>query len=311
MPKIVWTIDKLQAAALEHTTRSDFAKGNRKAYKSASNKGLLDKVCAHMPPRRLWSKDNIIKEALKFKTRAAFKAGASGAYAQAHRDKIVDEVCSHMETVFTYWTKVSLQEEALKYTSKKEFHHANAAAYKAAHTRGITNEICQHMPPRAAQWKIEEIPPIISTFSSIRELSKGNQMLYKFILKNNLQYLLDPLRKLVEYDMELGIKGIYLLKDEDSIVYIGKSSTCIRSRIIAHIRDKSFNSVTVLTTSTVADIDVLELYFINKHNPQYNKGDNSGSKLNIKISNMEDVLTSTTEYKRCCQEQLTTHSPSN
>lgn len=70
---------------------------------------------------------------------------------------------------------------------------------------------------------------------------------------------------------ELINKGIYILYDNYNIVYVGKSLSSIENRIKSHNKDKLFNSVKYIEFKSDSDIDLYEVYLINKYKPIYNK----------------------------------------
>jgi hypothetical protein len=82
-------------------------------------------------------------------------------------------------------------------------------------------------------------------------------------------------------------QGIYFLYYKDTIVYIGKSISSMAERIRRHESRKRFKFDTIQIHGTrllsISDINVLELYFIAKYKPIYNKDSNDGSDLSIHI----------------------------
>lgn len=69
-----WTYDSVKKIALKYKTRSEFMKGNSKAYIYARRHKMLDEICSHMTPniRVFWSEEKVKKEALKY-TKKEFK----------------------------------------------------------------------------------------------------------------------------------------------------------------------------------------------------------------------------------------------
>lgn len=62
------------------------------------------------------------------------------------------------------------------------------------------------------------------------------------------------------------IVGLYFLFDNNELVYVGKSDTCVRARILAHQRRKiQFNKIAIAKIPTV-----YESVFIGAFNPKYN-----------------------------------------
>ena len=98
-----WTDEELFAEALKYGTRNDFF--TNKAYHVARNRGILDKICQHMPKdlkmnnfphNKKWNEEAVAKEALKYFFRSDFKKNNEGAYDAAKDMKILDKICSHM-----------------------------------------------------------------------------------------------------------------------------------------------------------------------------------------------------------------------
>lgn len=66
------------------------------------------------------------------------------------------------------------------------------------------------------------------------------------------------------------ICGIYFLYHKNELVYVGQSTNCI-SRILAHERDsdKEFD-VYEIAECKESDLNILELFYIEKYSPKYN-----------------------------------------
>lgn len=97
-----WTKEECQKEALKYKTRNSFIKGNRKAYRSATNNGWLDDICSHMisPYNKFnyWTKDRCSEEALKYSTRRQFMLNSKFPYNKSLRNGWLDDICSHMKT---------------------------------------------------------------------------------------------------------------------------------------------------------------------------------------------------------------------
>jgi hypothetical protein len=100
-----WTDEALAIEALKYNNKTEFCKGSWGAYQTARSRGILDKICAHMPKRkkipyenipRIWIPEKIRIEALKYDDRADFKKYSPGAWSAAQEIGILAEVCSHM-----------------------------------------------------------------------------------------------------------------------------------------------------------------------------------------------------------------------
>jgi len=72
------------------------------------------------------------------------------------------------------------------------------------------------------------------------------------------------------FDYPVSLNGIYILYNNDEIVYIGKSNN-IKNRISQHRKDKQFDRVKSIIFKNDGDIDLYEPYLINKYKPRHNK----------------------------------------
>jgi hypothetical protein len=85
--KLIWTPEAIAAEARRYESRKAFFDGSKGAYCAASDRGLLDQVCAHMadardgnPGPRKWPRDRIETEAKRYSSRSEFKRGSPGAF---------------------------------------------------------------------------------------------------------------------------------------------------------------------------------------------------------------------------------------
>ena len=81
------------------------------------------------------------------------------------------------------------------------------------------------------------------------------------------------------------MKGIYVLKEDKRVVYIGKSHNDIMVRVLNHTISgaKKFNSVKVLDIDNDSDIAIVEMYLICKFKPKYNRDSKYSDKLSIVV----------------------------
>jgi len=90
--------------------------------------------------------------------------------------------------------------------------------------------------------------------------------------------------------------GIYELWQDSELVYIGKSTTSMSTRLHIHYKEKAkmFNLVKAYEISSEADIHIIELYLINLYKPKYNILDVSKDIVTVIIPNIDDVITNVT-----------------
>ena len=89
------------------------------------------------------------------------------------------------------------------------------------------------------------------------------------------------------------VPGIYSLLLDNKIVYIGKANTCMKSRVSQHYgssRSKVFNKVVAYKIIGDANINVAEVYLINKLKPLHNEADKGNSLLTLVIPNIDDII---------------------
>lgn len=88
------------------------------------------------------------------------------------------------------------------------------------------------------------------------------------------------------------IKGVYfLINDTENIIYIGKSVDCYR-RVKTHQNQnrKHFTFYTIIECKDHEDLDELEIHYIKKFNPYYNKAHNTEA-LQLKFATKkEDIM---------------------
>lgn len=99
-------------------------------------------------------------------------------------------------------------------------------------------------------------------------------------------------------------QGLYYLSIDGSIVYIGKT-TNIDRRIKAHIAEdvKVFDGVSFYPIPNTSDMGILELLYIDKYKPIYNKKDNNKTTStfkneNITLDNFEKFSIDIIKYRK-------------
>jgi hypothetical protein len=72
------------------------------------------------------------------------------------------------------------------------------------------------------------------------------------------------------YNYPVELSGVYILYENDKVVYVGKSNN-MKNRITQHKKDKEFNKIICLSFENEGDKNIYELYYISKFKPKYNK----------------------------------------
>lgn len=89
--------------------------------------------------------------------------------------------------------------------------------------------------------------------------------------------------------------GIYFLYNNDELVYIGKSHSCMAARIRQHSKEysgykKDFNNIEVFIIGNHSDIAIAEVYLIAKLKPVLNSDFNNDDIATITINNIDDII---------------------
>lgn len=153
-----FTEQELFDIARRYKYRSEFKKGNTKAYHNARSKGILDKVCAHMEKKpvqpkvslpRIWTDEAIVKEALKYKTRSEFQKGCVSAYNAAHKSGRFDKLCPHLPKPAKKDYVCKSIEDAIslarKCNNRTELKEQYGKAYEMLRTQRLLDKACSHM----------------------------------------------------------------------------------------------------------------------------------------------------------------------
>jgi hypothetical protein len=97
---------------------------------------------------------------------------------------------------------------------------------------------------------------------------------YKHLLSDleykKMSFKLNPSENYIVFNEDVIGYGIYLLYDNENVVYIGKSNN-MKNRINQHKKDKEFNSVKCIIFKDEGLVNLYEPYLIQKYKPKYNK----------------------------------------
>lgn len=147
--KRYWTLDRIKEDIRinKYKSRSDFAKKNEPAYRSALYNGWLDNLCSYMKiiRRKKFTKIDCIKASKPYDFIVDFINAEPSMYNAARRNGWLVEVCAHMHHRVKEWTDELLESEAKKYNHKIEFLRECPSAYTVASRKRILDKICAHM----------------------------------------------------------------------------------------------------------------------------------------------------------------------
>ena len=196
-------------------------------------------------------------------------------------------------------TKEIVAIEAMKYMTRGEFYKGSTSHYEKARESKWLDDICTHMHNGNIKWTLPKLQAEALKYTQRSAFNKGSAGAYITAWK---QGLLDTICSHMhtpapESYYPFNLKGIYLLYLDTKIVYVGKSNSCMARRTHHHQHTgKLFDTVEFYEVTNAPDIDVLEIYLINKYTPIYNIESNSSGKLTLHIDNINSVVVSKTTY---------------
>lgn len=92
--------------------------------------------------------------------------------------------------------------------------------------------------------------------------------------------------------------GVYLLYKDDVIVYVGKSTTSVASRLSRHTlnQSKDFDKAVVYLMHNLSNVNVIEPYLIEMYKPVLNTHCKSEDICTLQVANLNDVIDTQIEY---------------
>jgi hypothetical protein len=189
MPNKKWTREDIIESARRFSTRSEWKKGDSKAYSACCKRGWLNdsEVVGHMRSGyQKWTKPGMIESARQFSTRLDWQKGDPNAY-QACRTRgwLNDpEITGHMSKRFR-WEKPELVKSARKFRTRSEWQKGDLNAYSACCKRGWLNdsEITGHMVNPYREWDKPKLIKSARRFRTRGEWFKGEVSAYSACFK--------------------------------------------------------------------------------------------------------------------------------
>ena len=176
MPKGYWTDERIQEEANKFSERKAFKK-NSSAYWAAVSKGILDRVCSHMPAvsNRPYTLEEIIEIANKCKTKIEFIKNNVSAYNAARKRDDYEDIVKHMKVLQRKpYTIEEIKQEANKYDTPGKFQKECSSGYAAALNMGVLKQVCSHMHKVYESWTIEKIQKEADKYKYRGEFQKNS-----------------------------------------------------------------------------------------------------------------------------------------
>lgn len=175
---VKWTCESVREEARKYSSRTDFAKGSKRANRVAHEEfpDVLDEVFGESCKKNDWSsRDAILAEAKKYSSRTEFSKRCSGAYNVALKkyQDILDEAYGKAND---WSSRDAVLAEAKKYSSRAEFSKGCNRAYEVARTKFL--DVLDEAYGEATVWNRDEVLTEARKYSSRREFAKGNGPAY-------------------------------------------------------------------------------------------------------------------------------------
>ena len=195
-----------------------------------------------------------------------------------------------------YWTEERIRELASSYEYISDFARENEGAYGALKTR--FKHLKKQLFPVCKKliWTKEKLIIEAKKYSSRSDFRNGSLGAYSRAIQIGVldEICIHMTNGRLKGNFDLGkyldISGLYFLLKDGNVIYIGKSESCMVSRIRWHYEDKDFDEVRLHPIASVSDIVVLEAYLIAKSKPVHNIEFKSDDELSFEIANTEDIL---------------------
>ena len=175
-----------------------------------------------------------------------------------------------------YWTEGRIRELAHNYEFISDLAKDYEGAYAALKTRykHLKDELFPAF--KKLEWTNDKLE--IEAKKYERRVDFRNNSLGAYSRAQQLGILDDVCSHMINgrvrgsFDLgqHAGLSGIYFLYSNNNVVYIGKSESCMVSRIRSHPTDKEFSEVRLHSIENVADILIIEAYLIATMKPIYN-----------------------------------------
>ena len=177
---------QLREEALKYRRRVDFQNGNKKLYKAALHRGLLDQICGHMIVRHTWDLRKVIELAKPYRRRNDFAQDHRGAHKWASMHGLLDQVCAHMPIKGREkWNKQAVLALAKKCGTQEELRKASKAAMNAAQSDGYWHEVLDLFPDSG--WYEEAVIEEARKYKTRNEFAAGSIGAYRAAIRLGLQ----------------------------------------------------------------------------------------------------------------------------
>ena len=199
-----WTAQEIKSEAAKYSSRMEFEKKNRSAYRAACKRGkeFTNEVCEHMTPmRKIYSEISLVDIAAKFSSRWEFGQAEPNAYraATSRGAEFMNRICAHMDVLLKTWSNEEVAAEALKFSTRNAFAKHSNSAYQIAGRRGILDDVCTHMDAVLNSWTKEAALAEASKYTSKEAFYQGCSGAYGHAYRNGflgeICSHMEPLRK--------------------------------------------------------------------------------------------------------------------
>ena len=186
MARKIYTIEELAEIASQYHELPVFRKEQYKAYDAIRERGLIDKLCAHMKRGRpkTWTVEELAAIASQYHDLPLFRKEQPKAYNAIGERGLRDKLCGHMKREQAkHYTYEELKAIADQYHEAAVFLAEQPKAYDAIFRRGLLVELCGHMRRSVVPYTDEELAAIASAYNDLTLFRKEQKAVYAAIVR--------------------------------------------------------------------------------------------------------------------------------
>ena len=173
--------EDLVGIASKYTKLKDFYTNDRKAYKAARRRGVLDSLTKNMErSHETWTKDKVLDLAKKYDTFSKFSSEYSGAIHFAKKEGFIDDIRKNMKVYRrTNVTPEEVRIAAKNYETIKDFQERDPANFASAKRLGIFDEVTKNMKRlRKKNFTDDDLRLIAQSHETIKDFHTKDRTAY-------------------------------------------------------------------------------------------------------------------------------------
>lgn len=204
---IKYTDEDLAKIAAKYDNPKEFKKEQPSALVTIRNRGMYDKLCAHMKFVRKpkYSNEELAAAAARYDNIKEFIKKERGIYHAICYRGLLEELCRHMKRLNQY-KRVTNEELTIitsKYDDLRVFRKKERRAYRLICERGLHN-LCAHMKRGVVYHSEEELAAVALKYNVMADFRRENPNIYDMIQSRGLLEKLCGHMKRCEWGSKVG-----------------------------------------------------------------------------------------------------------